>query len=128
MSSSFGRILQGSRIFQSCHHLQTFTSHLLPPINSWSATPLSSDNSYFLLHQNSKTTRFTFFILVLCPLNSTYIFTHFPQFHRKGSHSPVFMILVLLLPSRHWFNCPSPLLTLTASFPNKQAQLPLIPV
>lgn len=44
--------------------------HLSPPVTHLLLVcyPLSSDNSYFLLHQNSKTTRFTLFILVLCPL------------------------------------------------------------
>lgn len=130
MSSNFSGLLQGSGIFHSCQQLQTFTPHLQPPTSSQFATPphhLITLISHFIktvrpsgLHSSS---------WFSAPLKSTHILTHFPQSQRKRvTLPPVFVILFLLPPPRRRFKYPSALLTPTASFSNKRAQVPLIPV
>lgn len=97
---------QESSIHASIFRPSPLTSSHLPPPGPLPLCHLVTFTSYFIktvrppgLYSSS---------WFSAPLKSTHLLTHFPQSQRKGSHSPIFMILFLLPPPRHWFDCPSP--------------------
>lgn len=66
MRTSFSRAFQGSRVFPLIQAASD--PRLQPPTSSQVCSPSVISQLYCPLHQDGKTTRFTFPILVLCPL------------------------------------------------------------